>query len=349
MDAEITGEQSLASITPDDLIRRHGIDPNDWIIAKTVVNAYGSGDNISHQLKIWLIRRNAISSIVPARIPGPTFRRKPVIKKIREGSTLWVFPGDQQAPHQHPVMEELFVQFLKETNPENGVLMGDTLNFSDISRHKDDPEWDDRVQECVDTGYRMLLRYVQASPNTKWQKLPGNHDTRIYDHMLERTPKLIGLRQAIEEGEDEGAIVYSLTHLLRLDELGIEYAEHKGSYKYAKVHVAPGLMAQHGWLTGKDAGLNSIKNLDCSLIVGHTHAKKMETKMMYDSRGMSHELTVAQGGCMCLIEEGLGYAVRPDWANAFVTAQVWDDGRFSIDFAKYEDGVLTWRDKRWAA
>jgi len=47
--------------------------------------------------------------------------------------------------------------------------------------------------------------------------------------------------------------------------------------------------------------------------------------------------------------DGLGYAAQPRWVQGFATASVWKDGSFTVDLARYEDGVVRWREQAVAA
>jgi hypothetical protein len=41
------------------------------------------------------------------------------------------------------------------------------------------------------------------------------------------------------------------------------------------------------------------------------------------------------------------YTAAPDWQQGFATVEVWPDGYFNIDTAKYVNGALMWRDQRF--
>jgi hypothetical protein len=162
--------------------------------------------------------------------------------------------------------------------------------------------------------------------------------------------ELYGVRRAALEDQEEEDAVLSVQHLLRLDELGIDFIDPKGPYDQAQVKLSKYLGVRHGWLTKKGAGqsaLATLEHLGYSVVVGHTHRQSLVHKTTHDIDGNPTTLMGAEAGCMCIIRDGLGYAVNPDWQNGFATATIWPDGTFKIDLATYFDGVLVWRDQRY--
>jgi len=67
-------------------------------------------------------------------------------------------------------------------------------------------------------------------------------------------------------------------------------------------------------------------------------------------RGKLETLVGVEVGCGCEVKpDGLGYAAQPRWVQGFATANVWKDGSFTVDLARFDDGVLRWRDQSIAA
>lgn len=349
-EATLTTKPSATLTTPEEALRARGLDPAEWEVKDMIVGEWDAmaagGEPITmRQFKLILHRRAPIKFVFPA---VETEYRAPKAWRPPNGSRLVVLVGDQQAPYQDPKLHDLFRQWLERNRPHEGVLIGDTVDFPSISRHKDNPEWHVSVQECINAGYLVLRDYVRASEGTRWTKLVGNHDERIRNELLNRAERLYNVRPADVPGEAPETDALSLRRLLHLDALGIELVIPKGNYTHAQVQVSPQLVVRHGWLTGKNSAEASLKSLSYSLVVGHTHKQRIHNRTVYDSSGGHTTLTGVETGCMCRIEEGLGYAVDPDWVNGFATASVWPDGRFQIDLAKYVDGVLYWRKQRYA-
>jgi hypothetical protein len=350
-EAEITGKATTGFSTPEDLMRERGLNTEDWEVAGMTVNEWDGVDGaINRQLKCHLKRKKPSLLFAPARIDGPTYKRKLVKPKKGEARTV-VLVGDQQAPYQNQRLHDQFCRWLDHWQPHEGVLIGDTIDLPDISRHPDTPEEDAPVQECVDSGYICVRDYTIASTPTRWKKLAGNHDERIRRAQIDRLRQMYGLRRAQVPGEDPETPVVDVGHLLRLDELGIEYIRPDGDYQHSQVKLSPLLAARHGWIARKGSGASALSTLDhlgFSVVVGHTHRQSLVHKTTHDINGDLTTLAACETGCMCRVEGGLGYAVAPDWQNGFATASIWDDGTFKIDLATYVNDVLYYRNERYS-
>lgn len=338
----------------DQLMKDRGLDSEEWEVVGMTVNEWEgpseTGKTLYRQLKLQLRRRLEIALPDPAeRVPGEYIAPKKTLRKLGEDGELVVFTGDQQAPFHDPELHSAFCEWLAENTPEKGVLIGDTVDFPDISRHRLNPEGTAKVQECINAGYNILRDYVEASPDTEWIKLAGNHDERIRNTMIDWAVELYDVKRAKIEDQEESSVL-SVEHLLRLDELGIQFIDPQGGYQHAQVNVSSNLAARHGWLAVKGSGASALKTLDhlgYSIVVGHTHRQGLVHKTTHDINGEPTTLAAVETGCMCLIQDGLGYAVAPDWQNGFATARVWADGKFKLDVATYVDDVLLWRDQRY--
>jgi hypothetical protein len=352
-DAQVSSDPTTTNKVddPEKMIMERGLDPEEWGVHSLTLNEWDGpteeGVQTFKQLKVNLKRKNPLWLPVAARTDG--YRPKKVtLPKKTNAPQLVVFTGDQQAPFHDSHLHDLFLQWLKKNKPDNGILIGDTVDFPDISRHRLDPENTARVQDCVNTGYDILRDYVMACEATNWKKLCGNHDERIRNTLIDAATELYGIRRA-DTGATEPSVL-SVAHLLRLDELGIDYLEPNGSYEHMQVNLSPFLAARHGWIARKGSGasaLATLEHLGYSVIVGHTHRQSIVHKTTHDIDGNPTTLAAVETGCMCRIEGGLGYAVNPDWQNGFATAHIWPDGRFKVDVATFVNGILMWKDQRY--
>lgn len=341
-------EENLSN--PTSLLEERGLDPNDWEITSLKVNEWdGANGEPCKQLTVHAKRKwTQLSLLQPAYEPDTYTAPKKVAPKPSTLPRLVVFAGDQQAPHHDAHLHDLFCSWLDENKPEFGILMGDTVDFPDISRHPQNPEWDTTAQDCINSGYLLLRDYVQSSTNTQWTKLMGNHDERIRSRLLNLFTNLYGLRRADIPGEDTEAPALCMSNLLRLEALGIDFIRPNGNYEHAQVQVSKHLAARHGWIAKKGSGasaLATLEQLGFSVVVGHTHRQSLVHKTTHDIDGRPSTLAAAETGCLCEIKDGLGYTVAPDWQNGFATASVWPDGTFKIDLATYANDKLYYRDQ----
>lgn len=343
--AELVSDIRREASDATKLIKERGLDPQDWEIERLRINKWGFPGNEQEQLTLQLVRNKPVDIVLPARADGYKFN--PTRRNYEKESHLVVFVGDQQAPFQDKVLHECFLQFLTDEKPERGVLLGDTIDLNDISRHRKNPDQSSSVQKCLNEGYRLLRDYVEASHDTEWEKLAGNHDERLRNLFIDKLMDFYGTTRA-NTGDPESP-VHSVEFLLRLDELGIRYIDPKGAYDQAQVNIGPYLAARHGWIAKQGAGVTALKSLETlgySIIVGHTHRQAIVRKTIHDINGKTRNIVGVEAGCMCNI--GLGYSTAEDWTQGFVTASVQPNGKFHIDLATFEDGVLYWRDRTYS-
>lgn len=355
---------------PDTMLRERGFDPEDFVITHVGPNEYqgpnskaaveaGGPTKITYtQTKFSAKRKIAPElQIFAPRTDG--WIAPPKVPIDKNQPYLVVVVGDQQAPFHDRTLHRLFSQWLREVKPSEGVSLGDSVDFPDISRHPKDPENNAFVNECLQEGYNVFRSYVDASPDTHWTKLIGNHDERIRNILLNnhQTAPLHGIKRP-DTPEAEGEALLSLSHAMRLDELGINVIDPHGKYDLAQHVLTPKLAVRHGWLTRKGSGasaLGSLEHLGHSIIVGHTHRQAVVHHTKHEIDGQLRTLTGVEAGCMCRVsqvpdEQGRiwpNYAVSPDWQQGFCTVEIWPDGFFNIDTAKYVNGSLMWRDRRY--
>lgn len=351
-DVEIVGKPTPANAktSPEELMEQRGLDPDEWELASLSMSEWdGPGGDLKSSVKIHVKRIAPVELLLPARTDGPKFKPPKAKKQKRNETRRVVFVGDQQAPYYSEDLHEAFLDFVYDWQPHEGVLIGDTIDFPDISRHPAKPEIHVSPQECVDSGYYVLRQYREAYADTAWQKLAGNHDERLRRYQIDKAPHIFGLSRASNPGEDHELPVLDVGHLLRLDELGIEYVRPVGDYEHEQIKVSQYLAACHGWIARKGSGasaLGTIEQLGYSVVHGHTHRQGIIHKTRHDIDGMTTVLAGCETGCMCRID-GLGYAKAPDWQNGFATAEVYADGTFHLDLATFVNGILYYRGKQY--
>jgi hypothetical protein len=334
------------------LLRSRGIDPDDWVVVRVRVNEWGEnkeGEPL-RQLRVDLVPRS-MDALLPARTDG--WRPPPRLATApKDDAELVVFFGDHHAPHHDPDLHTAACAWLRKNKPARGVICGDLLDYDAVSRHRKNPAWASTTQECLDSAYSILRSYVQASPTTRWQMLDGNHEARMRNAVLEHLLGIHGITRAVAPEEVRGQAVLSAAHLLRLDELGIEWVGTDDEYSHAQVRVSPHLAARHGWISRKSSGASAISTLDAlrySVFIGHCHRQAMVFHTAHDIDGAARELVGVEIGTMARIQGGLGYVPggNANWQQGFATARIWPDGFFSADLAKFVGGSLVWANQRY--
>lgn len=380
---KVDGDEAEGSVTspgiilddPDKLLIKRGLKPEEWEITHLTVNDYqgpassewaertGETSITYYQTKFTCTKIKPKVQLVAARPDGRVFKPRPDWEKrlFDAGDPkLVVVVGDQQAPFQDPGLHQAFLEWLDYYQPHEGVSLGDTADYPDISRHRLDPENTAAVNECTQATYDMLLDYRLASEDTEWTILGGNHCSERLRNILLDKPSvrpMYGIKRA-DTAQEDGPEVVTVEHLWRLDELRFNYIDPHGAYDLAELKLSDHLAVRHGWIARKDSGstaLETLKALGYSIMVGHGHRQAQIFKTVHDIDRSLKTLTGVEIGCMCRVSQEIGsdgrlwpnYTVAPDWQQGFATATIWPDGLFKIDLATYVNGTLLYKDTRF--
>ena len=324
---------------PSEMLTERGMDASEWKVSSLTVNEWEAGDDLNRQTKLTVVPTKEM--LLPARAEGyvpPRPQPRPAAQK----SHLVVVTGDEQEPYADPDLHAAFISWLSEVKPEEGVNLGDALDWPSISKYRKRPDTNANVNECTHALWRNIADRRSASPGTSWRMMAGNHEARLENYVLDDATGLHGLRRA---GEDQDLLTPE--YLMRFDELGIEYV---ADYPDGRIKIAPGLAIRHGWIVKKDAGASAretLNKLNYSVIVGHVHRQGITAHTVDDIDGNPVTRYAAEAGCMCVVKGGLGHTTAPDWQPGFLTVQVHDDGSFLIEPAVFREGYLHWRGDRW--
>jgi hypothetical protein len=362
-EADVTGypKIGLHMDDPDTMLEERGLDPEEWLIDGATVNEWDGpsqeGPVTYHQAKFHIKRKRPELQLLAARSDG--WVAPPRKRATTKGTQLIVVAGDHQAPFHNEGLHDQFIGWLEDNQPDELVALGDKIDLPNVSRHRLDPENTAKVNECIQSGYDLFRDYRNAAPNTIMKFMPGNHDLRIRDLILDKPSMhpLHGVKQADILGE-EGEPVLGLPHLLRLDELGIEYVDPHGPYELAQVNLSDKLAVRHGWIVRQGSGssaLSTLEHLGYSCITGHTHRQSMVYKTKHEIDGKPRQIVGVEAGCMCRVDQTLikgrkwpDFVTSPDWQPGFATVEMWNDGGFKVDLATYVNDTLYYRDKRYA-
>jgi len=205
-----------------------------------------------------------------------------------------VFLGDAHIPYQDPDVLKLVIEFVKDFQPDRLFVLGDWVDFYDLSVFDKDPNRKNKLQRELDLGQAYLEDLVEAAPNSKRVFMQGNHEDRLRK-WLWANEEIASLRgMGIEE-------------LLGLRELGFE------TYDYHQVYNYNGFLVKHGDLVRKHAGYTAraeLENSGVSGISGHTHRLGSHHK-----RDHAGQVVWYEAGCVCDLEPH--YTVRPNWQQGF--------------------------------
>jgi len=309
--------------TPQKLMKRLGLDPEKFEITNVKVRGghWGKPDDPNSQIRLEVSVRPIPE---PFKFPDVTSWKpipKPKKAKRAKGEPQKVIVlSDQHAPFHHKANHRLLCAFLEDEQPDRIICAGDLLDFPDISRHRTIPgdRFDATVNECLQAGYELLADYRDAAPSAQIDLIPGNHDVRLAHKVIDQAERLWDIRAA---GDDVPAL--SLQKLLHLERLHINYVD-EADWKRAKVQINSRLTVRHGHSTKKHPGPTLLQNLSGSTIQGHSHRASSYYSTAHGPDGPEFRVA-AETGCLCEIEDGLGYATEADWQPGFLRVLTWGE------------------------
>ena len=314
--------------TPERLMERLGLDPEKFEITNVRVRGghWGRPDDPNSQIRLEV-------SVRPIREPFrfPSLDEwKPIpkpkkAKRSKDEPEKIAVCSDQHAPFHSKPNHRLLCRFLEDEQPDRIIVAGDLLDFPDVSRHRTIPgdKFDASVNDCLQAGFEILADYRNAAPDARIDLLPGNHDVRLAHKIIDQAEKVWNITAA---NDDVPAL--SLRRLLHLDYLYVNYVD-ETDWKRAKVDVNSRLTIRHGYSTKKHPGPTLLASLGDSTIQGHSHRTSTYYQTSHTIEGPRFRVA-AETGCLCEIDDGLGYAVEADWQPAFLRVLNWPDEDFLI-------------------
>jgi len=337
--------ESLGEI--EDKIREYGLDPAEWQVVTSKINQWEAqgpeGEIIPLKQFTFALKRIVSLALLSPATHVPALVKSKRVKRSKTEPDIIVVEGDHQIPYHDPDVDACVNELVGDLQPQEHIFLGDTLDYPTISRFPDHPAAMATPQECVDQGYAMLRRRAENAPNAKRFKLEGNHDARPAKELLSRAERLYGLAPA---GEVEPAL--SHRRLLHLDALGIELVTDIRGWEHAEIEIVPGrdgLVVRHGFVVGQNTPKKTLDKLGRSFICGHVHEAESVWRLDYPEKVLKWGHVNAS---MCR-NDGIfpHFQVNPAWNQGCSVVMRWPNGKWNIERATFDGGVLYWRDRRY--
>lgn len=254
---------------------------------------------------------------------------------------------------------DVALQIVEAERPDLTIFLGDVLDIAPMSRHRFEAGFALTMQPALDVTYNYLAQVSACSDETRY--ISGNHDQRIQNYITDNAMQAFGLRKAGTPPEDWP--VMSVQHLLRLDELGIEYV---GAYPAGATYINDKLACIHGAKIGnrnRTAAQIVVEDEMVSIIYGHTHKRALAGKTR-NSRGEPKFVVAYSPGCLARIDGGVpsvkggtdahGRPIKAweDWQQGLGIVRYMDapdDHRFAIEDIPIFEGWAMHRGKEYTA
>lgn len=334
-DATITSKPLAdpRGVTPDELLEKHGLDPEDWIVTSIRVSEWGKEEEPMFQLRVNATRRDGLLVIPDLGDFEPWEYGQ--IEEFAERRVALI--PDLHAPFHDERALRAVCDLLAAEEPEQVIFLGDVADNSMLSKHRTHRRFGALLNETNDAVVANFRRVREAVPEASIIFLPGNHDDRVLYYAQDMAPEFEGVRPGrLPEDEEEPLPSIGFRQLWRLDELGIELVDE--DWKLAQYGITPELSARHGYLTGNNSERKLLEKHGRSQVHGHDH----RGSLIYRTKHDPLDIRVAMS-CGTLSEvkpDGLGYEPDPDWTPGMGWCQVWEDGLFQLSFLPYVKNKL---------
>lgn len=237
-------------------------------------------------------------------------------------------------------------QVAEAERPDLSIFLGDTLDFAQFGKYRQEEAFVLTVQPTLNAAYTDIATINELSGETR--VIEGNHDLRLQNQTMDNNKAAFGIKRAGAPPEEWP--VQSIPHLLRLDEMGIEYV---GGYPAGATYINDNLACIHGKKVGnvtRSAASMVVEDERVSVIFGHTHHHETRGRTR-NSRGGPKFSIAHSPGCLCRIDgavpstkgaiDAFGRAVRSweDWQQGCSIVRYQPgDGRFDIEQVEIFEG-----------
>jgi len=201
---------------------------------------------------------------------------------------------------------------VRSVRPEIIVLLGDMLDLAPWStRFPRKPEFRQTTQPAIDELHWWLAEIRNASPSSKIVYMAGNHEDRIDRAVVELLPEAQDVSPALEENS-----IFSLTRLLHLDKLDIDYVGPYGADWWLWPESNSPIRVNHGTKVRSGAGSTATaiaKTSRWSEVYGHIHKVELVQKTFHGPYG-PQQITAMSSGCLGRVPGPTpGVSLAPDW------------------------------------
>ena len=297
-----------------------GVDVKKWVVVKQVVNkweglARGSDGEPAtvplYQVKVWLERRPAyyMKSIKPVQAIRRSLPRNPPDVK-----TCLVLPdaqigfrrknGKLEPFHDRAAMD-LALQAVRLVRPDHILILGDWLDFPELSRFTTEPDTRFLIQPAlVECAWYLQALRLSAPSHCEIVWLEGNHELRLRNSLLEHHAGALADVRSV--GDLDGPPAMSVEKLLHLDELSVNYVAPYGTPYWLFEDV----LCHHGHVVrgggGKTAG-SIVSTATHHHIVGHIHRREICSRTLIDPKAPNGQRTISamSPGALCSTVAGV--------------------------------------------
>lgn len=265
-----------------------------------------------------------------------------------------VIGSDFHSKYIDPFAERVWMEVLRELQPNGVRFNGDGPDFPQLSRHRQLPgHFALTVQDEIDRWTRFMADSRAEAPNSDNKWILGNHDIRLINAMADAFPIFASVRNN------------RFHELFQLDDLRTGLVARSSflnpTAKMRKTDIAqnwetlldanglPFWTTVHGWLCGQDAPNKHLKRFMTFGTNGHLH----DPKSAAGGSLATGPLRWWQTGCMAWPPAvAAGYIQGPvqatGWASQFLVVTLFPHTRHvHVEEVTVGEHTAAWRDGYW--
>lgn len=301
--------------TVEQLLSTAGIDLSEWIIERQVVNTWDAmarqGDGTTspetmYQVKVWLTHKQPFTlepvdfSFEGTRSPSPDVPSEGTVLCLPDAQFGFRRNEDGTLdPFHDEKALRVALRVVQEIKPDIIVIMGDWLDFPELSRFQTEPNTRQLLQPALDALGKYLQALVEvAGESTKVYWLEGNHELRLRNSLLDLHA---GALADVKPANESGPPALSVERLLHLDKLGIDYIKPYGTPLWLW-----DVMLHHGYIV-RGSGGKTVSSILASTthhhVVGHIHRRELASRSIQTAIGRK-EVHAMSPGCLASLERG---------------------------------------------
>lgn len=246
------------------------------------------------QVKVWLVRKHPVEvhpMVHPVHINMPTPGRSTprgggvesalILPDTQFGFERNLRTGKLTPYHDREALD-IALQLAESYEFDYIFHLGDVVDLANFTKKfKRTPEQMYGVMHP--TFAEAVWWLAQFRQTARMAVLEGNHDVRLPNLIMDLIPALYELHDVW--GDVEVEPVWSLAHMLKLDELGIKWVP---GYPNNQVWLNDWLVVEHGNVSRKGSGDTAAeinKHRTYSTIFGHIHRTEIASRIIRDRHG----------------------------------------------------------------
>jgi hypothetical protein len=261
----------------------------------------------------------------------------------------------------HPTHDDraidVVLEVIRLTKPDVVVVGGDGVDLPELGKYRLTPAFQRTTQATVDwlTVFAARLRGA-AGPECEIVWVPGNHEERMPNYILDNAAAAFGLRRG---GHPESWPVLTVPFLCGFDEQGIRWVPGWPANEYwinDRLRVVHGNRVRSGGSTAH----TYLAEERVSTIFNHVHRREWAERTRHTRYGPRTILAMS-AGCLCRIdgsvpstkggknEDGEPIPATEDWQQGVVVVTYTPgDSPFGAELVPIHDGVGWFRGRELA-